>query len=70
MPVMTPEGIRTKRIEIEQEIERLSREVSQKKGELKELQKNCPHPNLRRTATLIRGTEYCPDCGHYESFKD
>lgn len=73
MSVMTAGEIGAKRIEIEQEIHRLEREALDKKAELKELQKNCPHPDLGYgwAATWKVGVSSCSDCGFsWDSSKD
>ena len=69
MPVMTAGDIGAKRIGIEQEIIRLNVEIENKKAELKELQKNCPHPyDLTRdiVRTWRNFVEPCAHCGSRE----
>ncbi len=70
MPIMTAGWIKARGLIIEKEIARLARCLAKEKAELKELQKKCPHPSLKRTATWRRDVSFCPDCGFYESFKD
>ena len=70
MPVMTAGDIGAKRISIEQEIAQLKSKIENKKSELTELQKNCPHPDLVIIRIFRNNVDFCNDCGFEERFKD